>query len=199
MIVLEFNPKIKSKTTFEVPILYGTPQFDKKKLFSHTVFEDRKAKEVRFSLNEICVSDFDENNFITGRTIYLSDNTIKEKTIFKFEDKDEEKTSFRDSTPGNGGGNTGILRYLPDENIWRLSFGRVSSFLGYKKYVILTSNDAGDFIKEEHYTWEKKVLEKCLINEYEYFENTLHTIAENILANGWNLSEKVKNYLESEK
>lgn len=197
MTYIEINPKIKSKTTFNVPILFGTPQPAKRKLFSYTIFDKKTAKEIRFASSEIYIYEFDENNFIKEITVYNSDNTVKSKTKFEFTSKGEGVIKFLDWTPGGRTANKANLEYCADKKYWKLTFHRVSTFIGHKKYGLYTTNELGDFLEEKYYDGYKDVLEKCLMNEYEYFENTLDDTARSILRDGWAISEQELNYLKN--
>jgi hypothetical protein len=44
MTVLEYNSEIRTKTTYTVPILFGEPQYDKKKIFSYSIYDVTKAR-----------------------------------------------------------------------------------------------------------------------------------------------------------
>lgn len=197
MTILEKNQRIKSKTTFNVPIKFGDTKFDNRKLFSYTMYKEKIAREIRFPTKEVLIYEFDENNFLKGLSCYNSDDKLKFKTKFELISSENQEMKFIDWTPGNGDGNHGSLIFLPENQQWRISFPRVDSFLGYKKVGIFTTNELGDFIKEEYYDSVKDVLETCLINEYEYYNNSLDEIAKNILENGWNLAEDMMNYINN--
>lgn len=173
MTILEFNKKIKSKTTFNAPIKYGDAKLDKRSLFSYTIYDDKRAREIRFTTKEIFIYEFDQNNFLKGFSCYNSDDSLKFKTKFELISKEKHEIRFKDWTPGNGDGNHGTLIYLPENQYWKISFPRVDSFLGYKKVGILRTNELGDFAKEEYYDRDSNILEVCLINEYEYFRKWL--------------------------
>lgn len=194
---IEINPKIKSKTTFNVPVLFGAPQPEKKKLFSYTIFDKKIAKEIRFASSEVYIYKFDKNNFIKEITVYNSDNTIKSKTKFEFTSKEEGVIKFLDWTPGGRTANKATLKYSSDKGCWKLTFHRVSTFIGYKKYGLYTTNELGDFSEEKYYDGYKDVLEKYLVNNYEYFENSLDNIARNILKNGWIMSKEELDYIKN--
>ena len=199
MTILEIDQRIKSKTTFNIPIKYGDKKLERRNLFSYTLYGDKIAQEVRFSTKEVFVYEFDENNFLKGLSCYNSDDELKFKTKFELISRNDHEIRFKDWTPGNGDGNHGLLIFLPDKQYWRISFPRVNSFLGYKKIGTFTINELGDFVKEEYFDSESDVLEICLINEYEYLNNSLDEIAREILNNGWGLTDEMINFINSKR
>lgn len=200
MTILEYNPKIRSKTTYFVPVNFGEKNYGQKRVFSYTIFNDKSAKEIRFDDKKVLIYKFGENSFLTELSEYKSENELERKTRFELINKEEKQIKFRDWTPENGDGNHCNFEFDEDEKIWKFSFQRVNSFLGYKISGEISLNKMGDFEEERYYQNDnqkkRRELQMVLTNEYEYFDNKLDEIANHILENGWNLTNEMKEYLK---
>ena len=195
MTILEINGSIKSKTAYSIPIKFGEAQLGKRSLFSYTKYNDSVAKEIRFSTKEVFIYKFDTDGFVKELSCYDSIDKLKFRTKFELISRGKHEIKFRDCTPGNGDGNHGTLIFSEANKNWNLSFHRVDSFLGTKKTGLFTTNDLGDFVKEEYYRRDDQTLELSLINEYEYFNISLDQIADHILENDWNLPKWMTDFV----
>ena len=200
MTILEYNLKIRSKTTYKVPINFGEKRYDQKKIFSYTLFEDKSAKEIRFDSKKVFVYKFSSDNFLSEIAVYNSAKELEKKIEFELISKEERNIKFRDSTPGNGDGNHCAFEFDGNDKLWKFSFHRVDSFLGYHISGEISLNKMGDFYEERYFQFDvkkkRKNLKCVLINEYEYFDNELDEIANYVLENGWNFPQHMKEYLK---
>lgn len=200
MTILEYNPKIRSKTTYIVPMKFGEEKYSEKKIFSYTLFENKSAKEFRFDSNRILIYKFGENNFLSEIAEYKSETELERRTKFELIKKEELDIRFKDWTPENGDGNHCHFKFDEKEEIWKFSFHRVDSFLGYQIKGEISLNEMGDFKEERYFQSDSKKrkyeLIRVLVNEYEYFNNKLDEIANYVLQNGWNIPEEMKSYLK---
>lgn len=198
MTILEFNPKIRTKTTYQVPIIFGDIKYEQKKIFSYTIFNNKSASEIRFNTKNVFVYKFGEDNFLSELNEYKTEKELNKRTKFELISKEEKNIKFRDWTPGNGDGNHCSFEFDEDEKIWRFSFHRVDSFLGYQISGEVSLNKMGDFEEERYFQFDNqkrgKELKWVLVNEYEYFNNKLDEVANYILENGWNLPNTMKEY-----
>lgn len=198
--ILEYDPKIRSKTTFIVPINFGEKKYGQKRLFSYTVFEEGAAKEIQFDSKKVLIYKFSEDNFLSELYEYKSEKELEKKTKFELIKKEKQNIRFRDWTPGNGDGNHCSFEFDNNDKLWRFSFHRAYSFLGYRISGEISLNTMGDFLEERYFQFDyekkRKDLYLVLVNEYDYFNNKLDTIANYVLENGWDLPQEMKEYLK---
>lgn len=195
MTILELNPDIVSKTAFIIPTLFGELKYDKRRLFSYSIYESNIVKEVRFCDRKVIIYAFGENKFLSSINIYEGDK--KYKINIELIEKTETEIKFRDWSPGNGDGNHGTLEILDSGLTRNLRFPRVDSFLGYKMKATFKCNDSGMFLEEHYSQWNDTTksykLKMILSNEYTMKTNMVDTLAREILSNGWPTNNKVLN------
>ena len=190
MIILKFNSEIESKVCYNAPILYGDPQYDKKKIFSYSVYESRIIKEIIFGENRVIKYHFDIYDDLSRIEYFNSfGESIHAINIEKLEE-DNNLLKFREFLFYEETGNIGILTKTDNEK-FNLSFHRVESLLGHKVSASFFGNDISLF-KEVQFFKEKTgtlILDKVYINEYEMKFNFLENLAKKILNDGWELSD----------
>jgi len=200
MTILEYNPKIRSKTTYLVPIYFGDKKHSQKKFFSYTIFVNKLAKEIRFDTKKVLIYKFGEDNFLSELREYTSENELERKIRFELISKEDGNIKFKDWTIENGDGNHCNFEFDDVNKTWKFSFHRVNSFLGYQISGEISLNKMGDFKEETYFQFDNlkkgKELKWDLVNEYEYFNNKLDEIANYILENGWSLPNEMKEYLK---
>ena len=197
--MLFYNPNIRRKITYKLPILFDEVQVEKKEIYSYSVFtDDYKEKEIVFKERKINVFQFNqESNFMDSLKVYNEKNKLVIKHFFSKVDRknsimvnrpDSIIFEFKESNdPRYFTTCHGYLKYINDNQreYYNLSFHRVRSYLGYKVNVKLFKNDEGDFYREEFYNSENETIEYVLENKFEYIETDLETRAQSILQNGW--------------
>ena len=188
MTILTFDENIASKTTYHVPVLFGDPKYDDRKLFSYSIYEDKIVKEVRFAEKEVVIWHFDQSNFLSLIETYNESNQLL-KTKIEFIEKTDGKFIFRDWTPGNGDGNHGTLSFVNGRQNCELNFHRVDSFLGYHIKGVFKCNELGLFVEEKYYQWDlgqkEYIFAKMVVNEYTMKEHQIDKVARKVLADGW--------------
>ena len=91
MINLVLNKEIRSRTTYEIPVLFGNPQMNKKKLYSYSVFNESICDEIIFDDKSVAKHIYDSNCFLKSSIMYNSENVIVKSLQFEFLDKDEKE------------------------------------------------------------------------------------------------------------
>lgn len=194
MINLVLNNAIRSRTTYEIPVIYGKKQIDKKILFSYSIFRNNICEEVIFPDQSVAMHEYDKNEFIRISKTYNSHNKIVKSTIFEFKEKSEQGYLFIDRTLAGPSGNSAFFGINEADSTWRLDFKRVDSFLGYKKRAKFQLNEDGDPIEESQYSYEinssHPILERVFIHSYDYINKKLDDIHNDIMKNGWSINLK---------
>ncbi|MDD2305408.1 MAG: hypothetical protein PHP53_11975 [Prolixibacteraceae bacterium] len=199
--MLYYNPNIRRKTTYKIPVIFDEEQIEKKELHSFSIFtEDFKEKEIVFNEKKINVYEYNpKNNFLDSLKVFNENNEMIKRYYFDIVDKEDSHfvdrkdsiiLEFRESLyQRNRNVCYGYLELKDDNQVYhyKLSFHRVDSFLGYKVKVKLFKNEEGDFIREEFYNSKNDLLQFVLENKYEYIETDLEKRAQFILQNGWDL------------
>ncbi len=192
MINLVLNKAIRSRTTYEIPVLFGNKQMDKKTLFSYSKFMNNICEEVIFPDKNVAIHEYDKNEFIRSTKIYNSHNEIVKSTIFEFKEKNEQGYFFIDRTLAGPSGNSAFFGINEADSTWSLYFNRVDSFLGYKKKAKFQFNEDGDPIEESQYSYEinssHPILERVFIHSYDYINRKLDDIHNDIMKNGWSIN-----------
>ncbi len=181
-----YNSNIRRKTTYKLPIIFGTETATKKKLYSYSIFKkDFETTEIVFETKQILVYKYNPISlFLDSLEVYNENNERIKRYYFDMVKNDLEMIEFKESYFERD--KNVCIGYLEkSENHHKLSFHRVDSFLGYRKIINMFENDFGDYIREEHYEKKKDILEFVLENEYEYYESGLEKLALTILENGW--------------
>ena len=128
MINLVLNKDIRSRTTYEIPVLFGNPQMDQKKLYSYSIFSENTCEEVIFIDKTVAKHVYDINNFLKSTTVYNSENKIVRSDKFEFTEKIEKGYDFIDRSLCGTVGNSARYCYSDDEKFWKLNFNRVILF-----------------------------------------------------------------------
>ena len=115
---LIYKDNIRAKITKLIPIRFGEIMYSQEKLYSYTIFENYKAKEINFESKNVLIYSFDSNNFLSEISKFNSDNTLIDKTKFELIESYGKCIKFRDWTPQNGDGNHGILEYSEETKLW---------------------------------------------------------------------------------
>ncbi len=197
--MLFYNPNIRRKITYKIPVSLDEEQKEKEELHSYSVFtDDFKEKEIVFNDRIINVYQYNPKNyFLDSLKVYDELNEMIKRYYFDIVEKvDSIRADRIDSiilefvesvNQRNHNSCYGFLEIKDDNKgeYYKLSFNRVDSFLGYKKILKLFKNEVGDFIREEFYDSKKDILQFVLENKYEYYESDLEKRAQNILKNGW--------------
>lgn len=185
---LEYNPNIISKTTFNVPVLFGDIQYSKRKLFSYSIYENEVIREIRFLSRKVLRYEYDKQRFLSKIKIYDENNGI-ETFEFEFVERSGNHIEFRDWTPGNGNGNHGTLTSIDNGQQYELKFHRVDSYLGYNIKANFKADKMGLFTEEQYFQREKyensHVLKCVYQNEYALKNSEIDTLAREILTSGW--------------
>ncbi|MDP3453190.1 MAG: hypothetical protein Q8R90_09570 [Bacteroidales bacterium] len=199
MINLVLNTEIRSRTTYEIPVLFGNPQMNKKKLYSYSVFNESVCDEIIFDDKSVAKHIYDSNCFLKSSIMYNSENVIVKSLKFEFLDKDEKGFNFIDWTPGGMTGNNARYYYDDSEKNWKLMFRRVDTFLGYKVFAVFKVNEKNDPIEESYLKSNFKdfdpILERLFIHSYEYKSSDLDRIHKYIMEYGWDLSSEMQEYI----
>lgn len=189
---LEFNQNIASKTTYSVPVLFGEPKYDNRKLYSYSIYEDNIVKEIRFHDKNIIKYYFDQDNFLSVIDTYNQNNELT-RTKIELIEKSDNKTIFRDSTPGNGDGNHGTFEFKNENRDCELTFHRVNSFLGYNFKGLFKCNELGLFNEEQYFQGDSArrnfKFVRMLTNHYTMKKSKMDNLARKILAKGWSFSD----------
>lgn len=203
--MLYYNPNIRRKITYKLPVLFGEVEVEKKVLNSYSIFtNDFKETKIDFDEKKINVYEYieykPEINLLETLTVYDENNKMIKKLFFDIVEKknsiflnrpDSIILEFKYSSDKGDLYGKGIHGHIEHNNdskgdFYILRFHRVNSFLGHKVEVKLFKNTEGDFIREEFYDSKNDTLQFVLENEYEYFESDLEKRAQSILQNGWN-------------
>jgi len=197
--MLYYNPNIRRKITYKLPVLFDQVQVDKRELYSYSVFtEDFKEKEIVFNERKINVFQYNpEINFIESLKVYDQNSEMIKRYYFDIVAKEnsnyvnrkdsiilEFKESLHQRDRNVCHGYIELMENIQEE-YYKLYFHRVSCFLGNKVKVKLFKNIEGDFFKEEFYDSKNDTLQFVLENKFEYFESNLEIRAQYILKNGW--------------
>ena len=186
---LILNRAIRSKTTMSAPILFGEPQYDKCNLFSYSIYGKGIISEVRFIEKRVVKHFFDIENRLINIEVYDQTNTLIIATKFEVRHITDSLILFHDWTNMGKTPNIGSLRYDPSDEIWKLSFNRRYSFLGYRTQGKIEVNTSHLMEKESYFTFDsltkQHVLKKAFINQYEMVNKPIEEFAAKILRNGW--------------
>jgi hypothetical protein len=199
--MLYYNPNIRRKITYKIPVLFGAEQKEKKHLHSYSIFtDDFKEKEIVFNERRTYFYEYNpKKNFLDSLKIFNEFNELIRNIYFEIVEKENSNIVNREDSI--------ILEFKHARRKWsdvchgyfehmidnydreyiRLYFHRVNSFLGYKVVLKLFKNKEGDFVREEFYDSQNDVLQFVLENNYEYIETDLEKRAQFILQNGWDL------------
>lgn len=197
--MLFYNPNIRRKITYKIPVIFDEEQEERKELYSYSVFtEDFKVKEIVFNERIINIYQYNqENHFLDSLKVYNDLNEMIKRYYFDIVEKEDSIRSDRSDSiileflqsvyERNHNSCHGFLEIKDDSQgeYYKLSFHRVHSFLGYKIVLKLFKNENGDFIREEFYDSKSDMRQFVLENKYEYYQSDLEKRAQNILKNGW--------------
>lgn len=191
MTILEFNSEIRTKTTYAVPVLFGEPQYDKKKILSYSIYDNNVINELKFKQNRLKKYFFDKTNFLSRIETYNKSSRLETRVNFELIEKKENNILFRHFFVNTEVGNHGRLEIQNETNTSVLKFTRVNSFLGYKIQAHFIGNDISLFQEEHHFKYDKDqlFLESVYLNSYEMKINFLDKLANKILSQGWTLDE----------
>jgi hypothetical protein len=200
--MLFYNPIIRRKITYKLPVLFGEVQVEKKVLYSYSIFTNEfKEREIVFDERKINIYEYKpEINFIETLTVYDENNKMIKKLFFDIVEKknsiivhspDPIIIEFKESSSKGDRYGNGMHSYIVTKNdsqgvFYILYSNKINSLLGIKVKVKLFKNTEGDFIREEFYDSKNDTLQFVLENEYEYFESGIEKRAQSILRNGWN-------------
>ena len=149
--MLLYNPNIRRKTTFKIPIIFGKETPSKKQLYSYSIFKiDFEITEIVFETKQILVYKYNPISlFLDSLEVYNENNERVKRYYFDIVKNDFEMIEFKESYFER---DKNVCRgYLEKNgNYHKLSFHRVDSFLGYRKIINLFKNNFGDYIREEH-------------------------------------------------
>lgn len=196
--MLYYNPNIRRKITYKVPVIFDEEQKEKKELHSYSIFtEDFKEKEIVFDERRINIYEYNpEISFLDSLKVFNENNELLKRYFFDIVDKEHSNyvnrkdsiiLEFKESIYQRGRNVChGYFERMEEkqEEYYRLYFHRVDSFLGNKVKLKLFKNMEGDFIREEFF--KNDIFQFVLENKYEYIETELEKRAQNILQNGWN-------------
>jgi hypothetical protein len=198
---LHLNLNIRTKTTYIIPVLFGEFKYENKRLFSYSIYEKHKIKEVRFESNTVLIYSFDENKNLKRIEEYDKFNKLIKETKIEIIKREPDEIIIHDWTVGGRVPNVGTISTTEFDKISLLRFHRVNSFLGYKSKVKIIDNNEG--LVQETMHFERGDLSKMLsdkplfslLYKYEMKVNTLDTICMKILNDGWGLSIEEQNII----
>lgn len=195
--MLYYNPNIRRKISYKIPVIFDEEQKEKKELYSYSIFtDDFKEKEIFFNERKINVYEFNPKiNFLDSLKVFNEKNELLKRYFFDLVNKEDSNyvnrrdsiiLEFKESVYQRGRNVCHGYFDQIEENqreYYRLSFHRVDSFLGHKVKLKLFKNMEGDFIREEFF--KNDIFQFVLENKYEYIETDLEKRAQYILQNGW--------------
>lgn len=199
--MLYYNPNVRRKITYKIPVLFGEEQKEKKHLHSYSIFtDDFKEKEIVFNMRQIYVYEYNpKKNFLDSLKIFNEINELIGRIYFDIVDKEDSNyvtrkdsiiLEFKHAHRKWSNVCHGYVEHMIDnyeQEYFRLYFHRVNSFLGYKVQVKLFKNKEGDFVREEYYDSQNDILQFVLENNFEYIETDIEKRAQFILRHGWDL------------
>jgi hypothetical protein len=199
MITLEFNPNIRSKKTYKVPINLGEALYDKRKLFSYSIYEDNIIREFIFGENRVLKYIFDDTGFLRQIEKYSENGNQEYSTSFELLEKENQNIRFREYFRRSQAGNHGHLQFNQETKSFSLTFHRVNSYFGYKVEAIYLGNDLSLAIEEQYYKCEteRPILENILLNTYEMKINSLDHLVSKIISDGWSLNQSDRQMLDN--
>lgn len=199
----QLNLNIRTKKTYHIPVLFGELKYEHKKLYSYSIYEKHKIRELRFAANEVVIYSFDENKNLTRIDVYDKGNKLIKEAKIRIIKRESDEMVFEDWTAGGNPPNIGTIVKIDDETSM-LTFSRVNTFLGYKSKVSMIKNKEGLTEEAIHFEagntkkHETDKLQYALLYAYEMKINALDHIAAKILNQGWTLNpdelELIDNY-----
>lgn len=192
---LQLNVNIRTKITYHIPVVSGALKYENKKLFSYSIYEKHKIRELRFATNEVVIYSFDENKNLTRIDVYDKRNKLIKETKIQLTEGDGHEMVLKAWTDGANTPNIGTIVKM-DEDTSMLTFSRVNTFLGYKSKVSMIKNKEGLVGETVHFeagNSKKHEVDKvlyALLYAYEMKTNSLDHIAAKILNQGWALNDE---------
>lgn len=153
MVILKFNPEIRTKLSYSVPVSYGDPQYEKKKMFSFSLYENNVIREIVFLQNRVVKHYFNQNQFLSTIENFDQSSKLVRAVNFELFEESDTRLKFREFLHFSEVGNHGILENQGNDQFY-LGFHRVASYLGYKISAKFFGNNLSLF-KEEHYFKEE--------------------------------------------
>ncbi|GEM_PF-3139795 len=201
MIFLKINKNIRTRTDFQYRIEFGRVLEASKSLASISFYEELEIRTLNFIDKTYSLQKYDDNHLISSYEVFELGHNVPSTSIkFKSKITKEGLISINTSPLDNHG----ILSRI-DESLYKFSFNRVHSFLGYETnchfgFTYYYSNkdiSRSQYIKENGKDSTVEIL-KSFTHEYQYRNTEIEDLARKILSNGWDQKE-VKNLLESYK
>ncbi len=193
MTILEYNPNVCSKTTYEVPVLFGVPRYEKRSLFSYSIYENNIVQEVRFKDRLVLKYYFDAANLLERIDRYDERNNLYSMQ-FTNKEKADGLILIEQITLDRGANVRCVFKKDDVKEQWSLTFlGRVDSFLGNKISGVFNGVKDSTFQEERYFqrkTFSGPMEFKIMLqNEYVMKDQRIDEIARGILSEGWNYSQ----------
>lgn len=198
MFNLIYDKNISKKISLEVPIRFGVEKGEDCTLFSYSIYENRKIREVRFNERIVVNYNFDNSLFLHSREVFDEFGTFVTGEKYELKEESDSILRFREYDKYSNVGNIGTIKKNENGEM-SLSWHRVDSYMGYKVKATFHGESLGQILKEEYYRFDLPVetLTKVLKNQIKYKNCDLDLISKEILFKRWPSENELQPLLKS--
>jgi hypothetical protein len=201
--MIQYDDKIRTRTSFAHPLEFGKILLERQSLFSFSTFENNEVREIFFQTKQVGIWRYNAENLLESFQLFGFDDVepvvdaplTYDSPSLSLEQIPGEQIQFYSYNKRTGESNWSIGTYRKtEEGFWKLTFSRVSTFLGHNVYVEDDFTDGNiSFSKKYRRDNNKKafVLEYALSHEYQFKETYLEQVVSEIFSKGWD-EKKVK-------